>query len=124
MASWLSIGVGLGIGIVAGTLAGLFGIGGGIIIVPLLALLLKFSPSKAVGTSLAAMLLPVAILAVIKYAKVGEVDFKVAFSIGFAILVMSGIGATIGLSIGNVWVSRGFGVLLLIVGVKFLFFTS
>jgi uncharacterized membrane protein YfcA len=111
---------GLAIGSIAGVLSGLFGIGGGIVIVPMLALLLRFSPSKSVGTSLVAMLLPTGIVAVIKYAKAGQIDFKAAFAITFAMIVTGGIGASIGLNIGSAWVSRGFGILLLVVGVKFL----
>jgi len=120
MSPLFSILAGLGIGSIAGLLSGLFGIGGGIVIVPMLALILKFPTSKAVGTSLAAMLLPVGILAVIRYAKAGEVDFKVSTAIGVAIFVMAGIGAAVGLNVGSVWVNRGFGVLLVLVGLKFL----
>ena len=120
MSPLFSILAGLGIGCIAGLLSGLFGIGGGIVIVPMLALILKFPTSKAVGTSLAAMLLPVGIMAVIRYAKAGEVDFKVSTAIGVAIFVMAGIGAAVGLNVGSVWVNRGFGVLLVLVGLKFL----
>ena len=115
-----SVMIGLFIGGVAGILAGIFGIGGGIVIVPMLIFFLKFAPSKAVGTSLAAMLLPVGILAVMKYAKVGDVDFKIATAMAIGIFVMALVGAHIGLSVGGSLVSRGFGVLLLIVGLKFL----
>lgn len=115
-----SVLIGLLIGAVAGTLAGLFGIGGGIVIVPMLIAFLKFAPSKAVGTSLAAMLLPVGILAVWKYAKAGDVDFKIAGAMAFGIFIMAFVGAHIGLNVGNTWVTRGFGLLLLLVGVKFL----
>lgn len=115
-----SVLIGLLIGATAGTLAGLFGIGGGIVIVPMLIIFLKFAPSKAVGTSLAAMLLPVGILAVMKYAKVGDVDFKIATAMAAGIFVMAFVGAHIGLSVGGTWISRGFGVLLLFVGAKFL----
>jgi len=120
MSPLMSILAGLGIGSIAGLLSGLFGIGGGIVIVPMLAFLLKFPTSKAVGTSLAAMLLPVGIIAVVRYAKAGEVDFKVSTAIGVAIFVMAGVGAAVGLNVGSVWINRGFGVLLLLVGIKFL----
>ena len=120
MSPLISILAGLGIGSIAGLLSGLFGIGGGIVIVPMLAFLLKFPTSKAVGTSLAAMLLPVGILAVVRYAKAGEVDFKVSTAISVAIFVMAGVGAAVGLNVGSVWINRGFGVLLLLVGIKFL----
>lgn len=112
--------IGLSIGSIAGILSGLFGIGGGIVIVPMLVAFLKFAPSKAVGTSLAAMLLPVGIMAVWKYAKVGDVDFRVASALALGIFFMAYVGAHLGLSIGNTWVSRGFGVLLLLVGIKFI----
>ena len=120
MSPLISILAVLGIGSISGLLSGLFGIGGGIVIVPMLAFLLKFPTSKAVGTSLAAMLLPVGILAVVRYAKAGEVDFKVSTAIGVAIFVMAGVGAAVGLNVGSVWINRGFGVLLLLVGIKFL----
>lgn len=114
-----SILIGLLIGATAGMLAGLFGIGGGIVIVPMLIFFLKFTPGKAIGTSLAAMLLPVGILAVMKYAGRGDVDFKIASAMAVGIFVMAFVGAHVGLSIGGTWISRGFGVLLLLVGLKF-----
>ena len=81
---------------------------------------LKFAPSKAIGTSLAAMLLPVGILAVMKYTKTGDVDFKIAAAMALGIFVTAFVGANIALSVGGTWVSRGFGVLLLLIGFKFL----
>ncbi len=116
-----SVIIGLLIGGTAGVLAGLFGIGGGIVIVPMLIIFLKFAPSRAVGTSLAAMLLPVGILAVMKYSKAGDVDFKIAAALSVGIFIMALVGAHIGLNLGGTWISRGFGVLLVIVGAKFLF---
>lgn len=113
--------VGLFIGATAGILAGLFGIGGGIVIVPMLIFFLKFTPGRAIGTSLAAMLLPVGILAVMKYAKSGDVDYRVATAMAVGIFIMAFVGAHIGLSVGGTWISRGFGALLLFVGFKFLF---
>jgi uncharacterized membrane protein YfcA len=115
-----SILIGLFIGSVAGTLAGLFGIGGGIVIVPMLIFFLKFAPGKAIGTSLAAMLLPVGILAVMKYAKAGDVDYRVAGAMALGIFVMALVGTHIALNVGGTWISRGFGLLLLFVGFKFL----
>ena len=116
--------LGLLIGLFAGLLSGLFGIGGGIVIVPLLATFMKFPLSKAVGTSLAAMILPVGILAVWKYTKNNDVDFKIAAMIAVGIFVMAFVGANFGLSIGNTWLARLFGVLLVLVGIKFLIFTK
>lgn len=115
-----SVMVGLFIGSVAGVLAGIFGIGGGIVIVPMLVFLLEFTPSKAIGTSLASMLLPVGILAVWRYSKVGDVDLRVATAIAVGILLFAFVGAHVGLSVGGTWVSRGFGLLLVAVGMKFI----
>lgn len=109
------------IGGTAGIAAGLFGIGGGIIIVPMLIFFLKFSSSKAIGTSLTSMLLPVGILAVMKYHKAGDVDLKVGIAIAAGIFVTAFFGAKLGLSLGNVWVTRGFGVLLLLVSLRLIF---
>lgn len=111
------------IGAAAGLLSGLFGIGGGIIIVPALVYFLKFDQQKANGTSLAALLLPVGILAAWKYASQGQVNFKVAFAMSASLFVMAFIGSLIGLSIGNTWLTRGFGLLLVGVGIQFMFST-
>lgn len=112
------------IGAAAGLLSGLFGIGGGIIIVPALVFFLKFDQQKANGTSLAALLLPVGILAAWKYASHGHVNFKVAFAMSASLFVMAFIGSLIGLSVGNTWITRGFGLLLIGVGIKFMIFTK
>jgi uncharacterized membrane protein YfcA len=116
--------VGLLIGMAAGLLAGLFGVGGGIIIVPSLVFFEKFTQAKAIGTSLAAMLLPVGILAVWKYAKQGDVSFKVGGAVALGLFVMAFFGAKLGISLGDKWLMRAFGALQLIIGVKFLFFSK
>jgi len=74
------------IGVAAGVFAGLFGIGGGIIIVPALILLAGFPLVKATGTSLAAILLPVGILGVIAYAKAKIIDLRASALIAAGLL--------------------------------------
>src|SRR5690348_18457475 len=65
------------IGLIAGMLSGLVGVGGGIIVVPALVFFLSFSQQQAQGTSLGLLLLPVGILAVLNYYKQGHIDVRV-----------------------------------------------
>jgi uncharacterized protein len=81
----------LGIGLVSGFFAGLFGIGGGFIIVPALVVLVKLDHKRAVGTSLLAIL-PAATISTVSYAVVGSVNWAV----GIALAVGAVIGAQIG----------------------------
>ncbi|HEX2684946.1 MAG TPA: TSUP family transporter, partial [Ferruginibacter sp.] len=75
------------VGVAAGMLSGLVGVGGGIIIVPSLVYFLSFSQKTAQGTSLAMIMLPVGIFGVIQYYKQGHVDFRVVgfLAIGFVV---------------------------------------
>ena len=72
------------IGLAAGTLSGLVGIGGGIVIVPALVYFLAFSQKMAQGTSLAILLLPIGLLGVIQFYKQGYIDIRVAAIISIA----------------------------------------
>jgi uncharacterized membrane protein YfcA len=112
------------VGLAAGVLSGMFGIGGGLVIVPALVLLMDFPAHRAVGTSLAALVLPVAIFGVLNYARTGNVDFKVALVIALALAVAVPIGSQIALSIDKDALTRMFGALLMFVAIRFLFFAS
>lgn len=116
-----TIAIGIGIGLAAGVLAGLFGIGGGIIIVPSL-VALGLTQKQATGTSLAALLMPVGLLGVLEYAHRHEI--KVPYSIGIAVGLTVGalFGARYAGHLSNLVLRRAFGVLLLAVGVQFVFF--
>lgn len=111
------------IGLLAGVLSGLFGIGGGIVIVPLLVLLVGFTTTQAAGTSLAALLLPVGALGALEYWRAGQVDLRVALILAGGLLLGAYLGARLGISLPVEVVQRGFGVLLLIVGIRFVFFS-
>src|SRR5688572_32561097 len=87
------------IGLAAGILGGLVGVGGGIIIVPALVYFLSFSQKAAQGTSLGLLLLPVGILGVLQYYKQGYVDFKVVGIIALGFLAGSYFGSKIALSL-------------------------
>jgi uncharacterized protein len=110
------------IGLGAGILSGLFGIGGGVIIVPLLVLVLGFTAQQAAGTSLAALLLPVGLFGAIEYWQAGQVNVLNAGLLALGLLLGAYLGARLGLSLPSEVVQRAFGVLLVIVGIRFVFF--
>ena len=106
------------IGLVGGILSGLFGIGGGVVIVPLLVLVAGLSAKQAAGTSLAALLLPVGILGVFEYWRAGYIDVRLAILVGLGILVGAFIGARLAIGLPNEVIQRAFGVLLVVIGLR------
>lgn len=110
------------IGLAAGFLSGLVGIGGGIIIVPALVLLAGFSQKLAQGTSLGILLLPVGILAVIQYYKQGYVDIKYVGIVALAFVIGSLLGSKLALSLSDEKMKKIFAILMLVISVKMLFF--
>ncbi len=108
----------LAIGLSAGVLSGLFGIGGGIVMVPAMVIFLHLDQKTATGTSLAALVLPVALLSVIAYARAGHVEFKTAGLIGAGIFVGSLVGARVALGTSDLVLRRAFAVLLVLAAVR------
>ncbi|MGI8580930.1 MAG: sulfite exporter TauE/SafE family protein [Chitinophagaceae bacterium] len=109
------------VGIAAGILGGLIGVGGGIIIVPSLVYFLSFSQKSAQGTSLGLLLLPVGIFGVLQYYKQGYVDFKVVAIIAIGFLAGSYFGSKIALSVPQETVKKIFAIMLLLIAFKMLF---
>jgi uncharacterized membrane protein YfcA len=109
------------IGLAAGFLSGLIGIGGGIIIVPALVALAGFSQKMAQGTSLGILLLPVGILAVIHYYKQGYLDVKFVAIISVAFVLGGLLGSKVALSLSDVKMKKVFAAVLLIISLKMLF---
>ncbi|WP_342747855.1 sulfite exporter TauE/SafE family protein [Flavobacterium magnum] len=108
------------IGLIAGMLSGLIGIGGGIIIVPML-LIIGLTQQQAQGTSLAVMLPPIAFLAVLNYHQAGQINWKYAIIISLCFIIGSYFGSKIAITIDQKMLKRIFGVVLLIVAGKMLF---
>ena len=109
------------VGIAAGTLSSMVGIGGGIIIVPALVYFLAFSQKMAQGTSLAILLLPIGLLGVIQFYKQGYVDIKVALIISIAFFFGSYFGSKIALNLSQETLKKAFAVLLILIACKMLF---
>ena len=109
------------VGLLAGILSGLVGLGGGVIIVPALVFLLGFSQHQAQGTSLGILLLPAGIFAVINYYKKGYIDVNVVMLLFVGFLVGGWLGSKISLSVSEATLKKIFGVALLLIAGKVLF---
>ncbi|KAA3650232.1 MAG: sulfite exporter TauE/SafE family protein [Bacteroidetes bacterium] len=113
------------IGLLAGLLSGLIGVGGGIIIVPALVYFLGLSQHMAQGTSLALMLPPIGILAAMNYYKAGELNVKYAIVIALAFIVGGYFGSKISIDvISETLMKKLFGIILLVTAIKILFFSK
>jgi uncharacterized protein len=109
------------VGIAAGILSGLVGVGGGIIIVPSLVYFLAFSQKTAQGTSLAMIMLPVGIFGVMQYYKQGHVDFRIVGLLALGFLAGSFFGSRIALSISQETLKKVFAIMMIIIAIKMLF---
>jgi uncharacterized protein len=110
------------VGLLAGILSGLVGLGGGVIIVPALVFLLGFSQHQATGTSLGILLLPAGIFAVMNYYKKGFIDIKVVLLIFVGFLLGGWVGSKISLSVNETTLKKIFAIALLLIAGKVLFF--
>jgi hypothetical protein len=109
------------LGLLAGFLSGLIGIGGGTIIVPVLVLYFGLSQKLAQGTTLAMLIPPVGILAAWTYYKQGYVDFSIALLICLGFIFGGLIGAKVATGLPNIMLEKIFGVALLIIAIKMIF---
>lgn len=100
------------IGLAAGILGGMVGVGGGLIVVPALIYFFGFSQHSAQGTSLGLLVLPVAILGMMNYYKAGHVDFKVVGLLAAGFVVGSYFGSKWSLSLPQEMVKKVFAILL------------
>lgn len=109
------------VGLAAGMLSGLIGVGGGIIIVPALIYILGFSQKGAQGTSLGLLMLPVGILGVINYYRNGYIDYKIVLLLAFGFLVGSFFGSKLALSMPQAMLKKIFAFILIGVALEILF---
>jgi len=106
------------LGLVAGILSGLIGIGGGIIIVPALVFIFGLTQHQAQGTTLALMVPPIGILAAWTYYQKGFVDLRIAALVCAGFVVGGLLGAKLATNLSNVILEKIFGVALLLVALK------
>ena len=117
MTNFLSLLLGFGVGI----LSGLVGIGGGIVIVPVLVYAFHMSQRKAQGTSLGALLAPIGILAFLEYYKAGNVDIKLAILIALGFILGGYFGGMWAQQIPQAVLRKMFAILLGLTAVKMFF---
>lgn len=108
------------IGILAGVLSGLVGVGGGIIMVPLLVMFFGFNQHQAQGTSLAVLAVPVTAVAVFNYYKEGQINIKYAAIIAIFFVVGSIFGSKFALTLDQKMLKKIFAVVLLVIAGKML----
>lgn len=109
------------IGLAAGLLGSMVGIGGGIVIVPSLILLLGLSQHEAQGTSLALMSFPVSLVAAYTYHQKGFVDWKIALLLCLGFVVGGFFGSRMAVNISPIHIKRVFAIFLIFIAFKFLF---
>ncbi len=109
------------IGIGAGILGGLVGVGGGIIIVPSLIYFLGFTQINAQGTSLGILLLPVGILGVLQFYKQGHINMPAVWIISIGFFFGSYFGSKIALTLPQETVKKIFATLLILIAIKMFF---
>jgi uncharacterized protein len=109
------------VGIMSGMLAGVFGVGGAIIVIPALVFILGLSQHEAQGTSLAFMLPPVGILATWNYWKAGHVNWKIALILSLTFVVGAYLGSHLSINISDKTLRRLFGGLMIVIAIKMIF---
>ncbi|MDI9310608.1 MAG: sulfite exporter TauE/SafE family protein [Limnohabitans sp.] len=108
------------IGILAGLLSGLVGVGGGIVMVPLMIYLLGFSQHQAQGTSLTVLVVPVTALAVYNYYKEGYINWKFAATIAIFFVIGSYFGSKLAVNLDQKMLKKIFAFILLFAAGKIL----
>ncbi|WP_235656573.1 sulfite exporter TauE/SafE family protein, partial [Fischerella thermalis] len=109
---------------VAGIAGGMFGIGGGAIMVPAMVLLMSMDQKFATGTSIAAQILPIGILAAIVYYRNGNLNIKYAVIIAVGLIVGNLFGALFANQpfVSSELMKKLYGVFLLVIGLRYLLF--
>lgn len=108
------------IGILAGILSGLVGVGGGVIMVPLMVLFFGMTQHQAQGTSLAVLAVPVTAVAVYNYYQEGHINVKFALIIAIFFVIGSIIGSKFAISLDQKTLKKIFAIILIVIAGKML----
>jgi uncharacterized membrane protein YfcA len=109
----------LTIGLVAGVFAGLFGVGGGVLIIPALIFLAHFPTKLALGTSLGAIaLLPVGLLGAYTYYRNGNLNIKASLLIALGIFLGAWVGARVAQHVPAATLQRMFAVFIVLMAIR------
>ncbi len=106
------------VGLLAGTLSGFVGVGGGIVMVPAMVWMLGYGQHQAQGTSLAVLMLPVVALAVWNYHKQYPIDFRAVGIIAVAFVAGSWMGSKGAIALSPETVKKVFGGVMVVAALK------
>jgi uncharacterized membrane protein YfcA len=109
------------IGLAAGTMGGMVGLGGGLIIVPAMIYFLGVDQKTAQGTSIAIMLPPIGLFAAINYYKAGYINVKYAGIIAVTFLLGGYVGSKLAIALPDAIVKKVFAALMIITAIKMIF---
>lgn len=109
------------IGLAAGVLSGIAGVGGGVIVIPALIFFLGMTQFQAQGTSLAMMIPPIGLFAAINYYQKGFINWKYALILAIFFFIGGYLGSKIVLNIPQAMVKKGFAIFLLFIAIKMFF---
>jgi uncharacterized protein len=116
-----SIPVLMAIGCVVGFISGLVGIGGGIIMIPALMFVAGFPQLTATGTSLAVLVMPIGLAAVIQYYRGGNVDVRAAIIIAVTFFFFAWAGSFFARKVNLAALRMGFGIMVTVIGVYIIY---
>jgi uncharacterized membrane protein YfcA len=111
----------VGIGLATGVVAGMFGIGGGLLLIPALVYLAGYTQHQATGISLAVLLPPVGLGAVLEYYRHGYVDLKVAVIIAVAVMAGGWFGAVLANQMSGPYLRLAFACFVVCMGLYLLY---
>lgn len=109
------------IGLASGITSGLFGVGGGVIMVPAMVFFMQLDMKTAVGTSLA-VIIPTALVGSLKHYQIGNIHWPAALSLAPMALLGGYLGARLTVPIASADLKRAFGAFLILIGLRLLFF--